>query len=326
MTRSTAGAEQMSRRDIMIAAPLAAAATFGSSPAAAQAAAGAGSPARQRMQGKVALVTGAARGIGRACAVALATEGADVVALDLAGPVESVTQYPPATPADLAETVRRIMATGQRALSVKADVRDIAALHAAVERAIRELGRLDIVVANAGIGMWGALAAIRDCQWRDVIDINLTGVANTMRAALPHMIERGDGRIIAVASVGGRAGFPDVSAYCASKWGVMGLVKCAALELGRANVRVNAVCPTAVDTPMFRSPQGQYRSMLPELDRIPTDADIIPIMRQVHALPVPWVSPEDVAAAVAFLASDDARHITGSAVDVGAGSNARYTA
>ncbi len=106
----------------------------------------------------------------------------------------------------------------------------------------------------------------------------------------------------------------------------MGLVKSAALELGTSNVRVNAVCPTAVDTPMFRSPEGQYRSILPNLGRTPTDDDIIPLMRQVHALPVPWVSPGDVAAAVIFLASDEARHITGSAIDVGAGSNARYTA
>ncbi|WP_206151262.1 mycofactocin-coupled SDR family oxidoreductase [Starkeya sp. ORNL1] len=309
-----------------MAAPLAAAATLGASPAGAQSPAGAGSSVPRRMQGRVALVTGAARGIGRACALALAVEGADIVALDLAGPVESVTHYPPATPADLAETVRRVEATGRRCLSVQADVRDLAALRSTVERSVRELGKLDIVVANAGIGMWGNLAAMQDRQWRDVIDINLTGAANTMRAALPHMIERRDGRIVAIASVGGRAGFPDVSAYCASKWGVMGLVKSAALELGTSNVRVNAVCPTAVDTPMFRSPEGQYRSILPNLGRTPTDDDIIPLMRQVHALPVPWVSPEDVAAAVTFLASDDARHITGSAIDVGAGSNARYTA
>ena len=310
----------------MMAVPVAAAATLSTSPAAAQSATGAGSGASGRMQGKVALVTGAARGIGRACALALAMEGADIVALDLAGPVESVTQYPPATPADLAETVRRVEAAGRRCLSVQADVRDIAALRAAVDRTAAEFGKLDIVVANAGIGMWGTLAAMQDRQWCDVIDINLTGAANTMRAALPHMIGRRDGRIVAIASVGGRAGFPDVSAYCASKWGVMGLVKSAALELGKANVRVNAVCPTAVDTPMFRSPEGQYRSILPALGRTPTDDDIIPLMRQVHALPVPWVSPADIAAAVMFLASDDARHITGSAIDVGAGSNARYTA
>ncbi|MDF2995481.1 MAG: NAD(P)-dependent oxidoreductase [Xanthobacteraceae bacterium] len=319
---------EMSRRDILIAAPLAAglAASLGASPATAQPSAGARSGGPSRMQGKVALVTGAARGIGRACAVALAMEGADVVSLDLAGPVESVTQYPPATPADLGETVRRIEAAGRRGLSVRADVRDSTALRNAVARTVSEFGRLDIVVANAGIGMWGALAAMDDRQWRDVIDINLTGAANTMRAVLPHMLERRDGRLIAIASVGGRAGFPDVSAYCASKWGVMGLVKSAALELGKSNVRVNAVCPTAVDTPMFRSPEGQYRSILPDLGRTPTDDDIIPLMRQVHALPVPWVSPEDVAAAVTFLASDEARHITGAAIDVGAGSNARYTA
>jgi SDR family mycofactocin-dependent oxidoreductase len=326
MTDHAARDEQISRRDIMMAAPLAAAATLGASPAAAQSPVGAGSGVPHRMQGKVALVTGAARGIGRACALALAMEGADIVTLDLAGPVESVTQYPPATRADLVETERLITAAGQRCVTVQADVRDIAALRSTVERTVRELGRLDIVVANAGIGMWGNLAAMQDRQWCDVIDINLTGAANTMRAALPYMIERRDGRIVAIASVGGRAGFPDVSAYCASKWGVMGLVKSAALELGTSNVRVNAVCPTAVDTPMFRSPEGQYRSILPNLDRTPTDDDIIPLMRQVHALPVPWVSPEDVAAAVAFLASDDARHITGSAIDVGAGSNARYTA
>ncbi len=171
------------------------------------------------MQGRVALVTGAARGIGRACAVALAMEGADVVALDLAGPVESVTQYPPATPADLAETARLVTAAGRRCVPVQADVRDIAAApldgraHRARTRQARHRG------GQCRHRHVGALAAMQDRQWRDVIDINLTGAANTMRAALPHMIERRDGRIVAIASVGGRAGFPDVSAYCASKWG-----------------------------------------------------------------------------------------------------------
>ncbi|QCI64865.1 mycofactocin-coupled SDR family oxidoreductase [Phreatobacter stygius] len=323
---------RLSRRATLLAAPIAAGfavAPLAGAPVAAESggpATASSNPTRNRMQGKVALVTGAARGIGRASAVLLAREGADIVALDIAAPIASVTQYPAATPADLEETARLVAATGRHCLSIRADVRDLPGLREAVARTLRDLGRLDVAVVNAGIGMWGSLAAMTDRQWGDVIDINLTGAANTIRAVLPPMIERQDGRIVAIASVGGRAGFADVSAYCASKWGLIGLVKSAALELGRSNVRINAVCPTAVDTPMFRSPNGQYRSALPELGRLPTNADMIELMLRTHALPVPWVSPDDVAGAVLFLASDEARYLTGGAVDVGAGSNARYTA
>ncbi len=277
-----------------------------------------------RLKGKVAIITGAARGIGRACAVAMAREGADIVALDIAKQMPGITGYRLSTPDDLKETERLVKTQGRRCLSIQGDVRDMEAMRQMAERTIKELGKIDILVANAGIAAWSPFATMTDEQWNNVIDVNLTGAANSMRAVLPHMIERKQGRIIALSSIGGRAGAAGVANYAATKWGIIGLVKTAALELGKDNITVNAVCPTAVNTPLYRS-EGQRRSTLPNLDR-PTDADQDDQMLQYHALPVPALEPEDIADSVVFLASDQARYITGAAIDVAAGGNARYTA
>ncbi len=273
-----------------------------------------------RLAGRVAIITGAARGIGRATAVRFAREGADVVLIDIARNIPSAP-YPLATPEDLAETERLVRAENRRALAVRADVREMSQMRQATERAIRELGKVDILFANAGIAtMNSPLVSITDPQWRDVLEVNLFGVANAMRAVLPHMVERKSGVIVANSSVGGRMGTPGVPNYGAAKWGIIGLVKSVALEVGKSNVRVNAVCPTFIDTELTW--QG---TSLPGQPR-PTRAEIEQVARQFHGLDVGVLPPEDVAAAVLFLVSDEGRFLTGEVIDVAAGSNARWQA
>lgn len=273
-----------------------------------------------RLAGKVAIVTGAARGIGRATAVALAREGADVVAIDIAQNIPTAP-YPMSSEADLSETERLVRAQGRRCLAIRADVRNMAQMRQATERAIRELGKVDILFANAGIATTNTpLVSMKDNEWRDVLEVNLFGVANAIRAVLPHMVERKTGSIVANSSIGGRIGTPGVANYGAAKWGIIGLVKAAALEVGKDGVRVNAVCPTFVNTMMT-----ERGTALPGMPR-PTLAELEKVAQQAHALNVGIIEPEEVAATVVFLVSDEARYLTGGAIDVGAGSNARWSA
>lgn len=273
-----------------------------------------------RLNRKVAIVTGAGRGIGRATAVAFAREGADIVAIDIAQNIPTAP-YPMASEADLNETKRLVRAEGRRCLAVQADVRNMAQMRQAVDRAIRELGQVDILFANAGIATMNTpLLTMSDNEWRDVLEVNLFGVANAIRAVLPHMVERRTGSIVANSSIGGRMGTPGVANYGAAKWGIIGLVKAAAIEVGKSGVRVNAVCPTFVNTMMT-----ERGTALPNLPR-PTIAQLEQVAQQLHALDVGIIEPEEVAATVVFLVSDQARHLTGGAIDVGAGSNARWSA
>ena len=273
---------------------------------------------RGQLEGKVALVTGAARGIGRAICIACAREGAEVVGVDLAGPVSPAVRYPPATRADFAETERLVQVEQRRRfLPVVADMRDGAAMRDAVTRTIATFGHLDVLVVNAGIYVPLTLSEMTDQAWRDVIDVNLTGAANSLRAVIPHMTERQEGRIIAVSSVLGRVGVPIGPQYNASKWGLIGLVKSAALELGPSGIRVNAVCPTAVNTVMLRN-DFQYQQMLPWPGQ-PPERIVAGVGRLAHPLQVPFIEPEDVAAVVVFLASEEARFVSGAAYDVTAG-------
>src|ERR1700760_1965641 len=204
------------------------------------------------LDGKVAVVTGAARGIGRAIAVEFAANGADVVAIDIAGPVSTASNAVPATPAELDETVAQIKKYGRRGEAIQADIRDIAALRAIADRVEKDYGKIDIVVADAAIQRWKPLLEMEDSDWRGVIDNNLNGTGNTIRACAPKLTARRKGRIIVLASMQGKHGTKDGSSYSASKWGILGLMKSAALELGEYNVTVNAILPGLVDTALTR--------------------------------------------------------------------------
>ncbi len=276
-----------------------------------------------KLQGKVAVITGAARGIGRATALAMAREGADIVAIDIAQNIKSVP-YPLATVKDLTETEQLVKASGRRCLAIQADVRSMAEMRNAVEQAISQMGKVDILVANAGILSYNTLDKLTDEQIRDTIDVDLIGTLNSLRAVIPHMTNRKQGRIVAVASDAGRRGLATVAHYCAAKWGVIGVVKAAALELGPSNITVNAVAPTVVNTTMLRN-EVTYRLFRPDLPN-PTVEDIQPTLESFHPMPTPWVEPEDVANSILLLVSDEMRYVSGVALGVGAGRDANYMA
>lgn len=273
-----------------------------------------------RVQGKIALVTGAARGIGRAQAVRLAAEGADIVAVDICGPVDTVV-IPPAQPEDLEETKRAVEATGARVITAIADVRDGAALQTVTDAAVDELGGLDIVCATAGITSAGPALELDEQAWQTMLDVNLTGVWLTCRAAAPHLIARGAGAMILTSSIAGLRGLVGVAHYTAAKHGVVGLMRSLAKELAPHNVRVNSVHPTNVDTPMIQNDMVR-RSFRPDREN-PTQAEFAEAATTMNMLPIPWVEPVDVANAALFLASDEARYITAVALPVDAGSTQR---
>ncbi|MBL7497397.1 mycofactocin-coupled SDR family oxidoreductase [Frankia sp. CNm7] len=276
-----------------------------------------------RFDGRVVLITGGARGQGRSHALRFASEGADVAVLDAPAQPASVV-YPVGTEEELAQTAKAVEELGRRCVAISADVREPAALAGAVETTVGELGRLDFCLANAGVLSHGRIAEMDDQTWRDVIDVNLTGVFNTLRAVLPGMIEQGFGRIVATASLAGRSGFPYLGHYSAAKWGVIGLVKTVALEVATMGITVNAVLPTSVDTPMITSPEI-LRQMIPGVED-PGREHAAAAFGGMNAIPVPWVEPADVSGAMAFLCSDDARYITGETLTVTAGAIARNSA
>lgn len=270
-----------------------------------------------RLDGKIALVTGAGRGMGRAHCVRLASDGADVVALDRCAPVDSVP-YAMATTDDLDETARLVTGLGRRVLATVADVRDQAALDGVVAEAVATLGGLDLVVANAGVSAVGRAWEFTEEQWRDVVDINLTGVWHTAKAVIPTMIaQRRGGSIVLVSSTGGLRGLPHTGPYTASKHAVIGLMRTLALELGRYDIRVNAVSPTTVDTPLALN-ETMFKLFRPDLES-PGRADMAQAAPVLNVLPVAWLEPSDVANAVAWLCSDEARYLTGVALPVDAG-------
>ena len=280
------------------------------------------------LRGKVAVVTGAARGIGRATAVAFARAGADVVGLDICAPVDPRSGVTPSTPEDLTETGRLVGAAGRRWLSVGADQRDLTALRAAAAKAEQEFGGMDILFANAGIQSFHPLLEMEDADWQITIDVNLTGSANAIRAFAPHIVKRGGGRIILTSSTQGQHGTKYGAAYSASKWGIIGLMKSAALELGPHKITVNAVVPGLIDTPLTRH-QERFAQVLQDGGGTPTGSDeeaAKKILAARSPLGVPWIDPDDVAAVVIFLASDAARMVSGAAYDVTASDSARNTA
>ncbi|MGT2479064.1 SDR family NAD(P)-dependent oxidoreductase (plasmid) [Methylobacterium oryzae CBMB20] len=284
-----------------------------------------------RLDGKVAVVTGAARGIGRASAAALAQAGADVVGIDIAGPVSSIMEAAKATPDELADTGRMVEAAGRRWLGLTADQRDIGALRNAADRIVQALGGIDILFANAGIQAFKPLLKMEDADWHDQIDVNLTGTANAIRAFAPHIVARGGGRIIVTSSTQGQHGTLNGSAYSASKWGIIGLMKSAALELGKHRITVNAVIPGLIDTPLTRH-EERYTQALQVANKALSgnEAEDEEAAKAALAgkspLGVPWIDPDDVAPAVVFLASDAARMVSGTSYAVTAGDSANVTA
>jgi len=268
---------------------------------------------RGRVAGKVALVTGAARGQGRSHAVRLAAEGADIVAVDVCAPIDHV-HYDLATPDDLATTSRLVEEAGGRVVSAVVDVRDPTGLAEAVAAGAGALGGLDIAVANAGVCSIQRWDEVTPELWDTVIGINLTGAWNTCTAAVPHLLARGGGSMILVSSTAGLKGQPFLTPYVASKHGMVGIMRSLANELASRHVRVNSLHPTGVDTPMLNGMTGLT-------ERIEASPDVGSIF--LNSLPVDLVRAEDVSNAVLFLASDEARYVTGLTMTVDAGASAR---
>jgi (+)-trans-carveol dehydrogenase len=272
-----------------------------------------------RVEGKVAFITGAARGQGRAHAVRLAQEGADIIAVDICKQIDSV-QIPLSTPEDLAETADLVKGHNRRIYTAEVDVRDYGALKAAVDAGVDQMGRLDIIVANAGIGNGGeTLDKTSEGDWTDMIDVNLGGVWKSVKAGVPHILAGGrGGSIILTSSVGGLKAYPHTGHYVAAKHGVVGLMRTFAVELGQHNIRVNSVHPTNVNTPLFMN-EPTMKLFRPDLEN-PGPDDMKVVGQLMHTLPIGWVEPEDIANAVLFLASDEARFITGVTLPVDGGS------
>jgi SDR family mycofactocin-dependent oxidoreductase len=274
-----------------------------------------------QLDGRVALVTGGARGQGRAHAIALADAGATVVVCDVAAQIATVP-YPMATPADLEATVEAISRAGGRASAEVTDVRDSGAVTELTERIVAEHGRLDILVANAGICSLVPVAELSDETWRDTIETNLSGAFHCIRAALPHMTRQQYGRIVATASGAGRAGMRNLGHYGASKWGLIGLVKTVALESARDGITANVVCPTTVATPMVFN-ETTFGRFCPDIEH-PTIDDVRPRFEAMSPMGVPWLEPEDVTRAVMYFVTDPGR-TSGTVLEVSLATSASRT-
>lgn len=274
----------------------------------------------RRFEGRAVLVTGGARGLGRSHAMAFAREGASVAICDVAGST-SVDAYPLSTEADLAEAVAEIESTGAVCLTSQTDVRDVSGLQYFVSQVEERFGRIDVLCANAGKTNFGRCVDLTDEIWAEVISVNLTGVFNSVRAALRGMLERRAGRIVVMGSSAARMGLAGESAYTAAKWGVIGFVKSVALEVADAGITVNAVCPTVVNTRLIHN-DAHYRLFRPDLDA-PTLDDALGPMRAQHPQGIAWLEPAEVSAAVLYLASDAAGHITGETLSITAGLSAQ---
>ena len=277
------------------------------------------------LSGKVAVITGAARGIGRAIAWEMAANGADIVALDICGPVSSASNAVAASATELDETADGVQKLGRKCKTVHADIRDIASLRAVAADTEKQFGKVDILVANAAIQRWKPLLEMEDADWRDVIDNNLNGTANTVRAFAPGMVKRQYGRIILLSSMQGKQGTSGASSYSASKWGILGLMKSASMELGKHKVTVNALIPGLVDTALTRYPARYHASMaMTENDppKDPTPQQVWEARLPMVPLRVGWMKPSDLGPAAVFLASDGAAMVSGAEYEVDAGDSA----
>jgi SDR family mycofactocin-dependent oxidoreductase len=277
------------------------------------------------LEGRVAFVTGAARGQGRAHAVRLATEGADIIATDICGPVSDSISYPMPTPEDLADTVRAVEATGRKVLAREVDIRDLAAQQQVVADGVEQFGRLDILVANAGILSWGRLFEMSEEQWDSVIEVNLSGTWRTVRAAVPAMIEAGNGgSIIIVSSSAGLKATPGNGHYSASKHGLVALTNALAIEVGEFGIRVNSIHPYSIDTPMVEKEAmidvfTKYPAYLHSFSPMPYR----PVDHHGKKGLQEFMAPEEVSDVVAWLAGDGSATISGSQIAVDRGT-AKY--
>jgi len=262
------------------------------------------------LDGRIALITGGGRGQGRAHALALAAEGADVVIADAPGPMDGLT-YPLGTEDDLRHTAKEVEELGRRCLPMTVDVRDPAQVNAAVEQTVKDMGSLDIVVANAGVVSTGPVEQVSDQIWQHLVNTNLSGVFHTLRAAIPVMRAQRFGRIVVTSSMGGRMGIPELAPYNATKWGVIGLAKSVALEVAKDGITVNVICPTTVQTPMVQ-PTGS--------DGVPDE--LVRRMMRANPIPQPWIQPEDVSRGLLYLVTDPGI-VTGSVLEIGLGGSAR---
>jgi SDR family mycofactocin-dependent oxidoreductase len=270
-----------------------------------------------RMDGKVAFITGAARGQGRSHALRLAEEGAEIIAVDVCQQVDTVP-YEMSTADDLAETAKLVEEFDRRIVARQADVRDLGQLEQVVQEGISEFGHIDVVCANAGIGSFAPALEMDEEMWDRMIDVNLTGVWKTIKAAVRPMVERRQGgAVIITSSVAGLMGFGNLAHYSAAKHGVVGLMRVLAQELAPYMIRVNTVNPTSVNTPMIHN-DAIYRLFRPDLEN-PTRDDVGEGFMGLNALPIPWVEPVDISNAVLWLASDEARYVTGVTLPVDAG-------
>jgi SDR family mycofactocin-dependent oxidoreductase len=269
-----------------------------------------------RVEGKVAFITGAARGQGRSHALRLAQEGADIIAVDIDEQVQT-NWCSTATEEDLAETVKLVEDLDRRIIARTADVRNLAALESVVAEGIAEFGRLDIVCANAGIASSGVVWELTEHQWQEMVDVNLTGVWKTVKAAIPSVIEQGNGgSVILTSSVAGLVALPNMGHYVAAKHGVVGLMRSLAVELAPHRIRCNSVHPGYVDTPLLDNPHVyELFTGIEGADRAAAEPNFLPL----NALKIPWMEPIDISNAVLWLASDEARYVTGTTQVVDAG-------
>lgn len=280
------------------------------------------------LDGKVAVVSGAARGQGRAHAARLAREGADIIAMDICQDIDTV-HYPLATSADLDETVAEIRRLGRRVTVTQTDVRDPAAVAAAIDAGVDELGRLDIVIANAGIAMYDAADTMSVQSWRDMIDTNLTGVWAVCRGSMPHVIAGGrGGAMVLVSSVAAHVGMLHLSHYSAAKAGLVGLMRSLAVELAPHMIRVNTIHPTSVNTAMINN-AATYELLAPGAGPAAANgsanapADVVEAFKGINAMPVAWAEPEDITEAVLYLVADSGRYVSGTQLSVDAASAAK---
>jgi len=275
-----------------------------------------------KFEGKVAFITGGARGQGRNHALTLAAEGADIVLYDVPDATDTIS-YPMASVEELKQTEADVTALGRCCLAIEGDVRSYPDVSAAVDRAIEELGGVDIMLANAGAASYYKSSVMPVEAWDELIDINLNGVFYPIRAVLAHMIERGSGRIVATASTMARMGGANAAHYAASKWAVVGLIKSVAMEASKHGVTANCVAPTAVNTPLILN-DANFRLFCPDIEN-PTWEDAEPRYRAMIPMGIPHIEVADVTNAVLYLCSEESRYVTGTVLEVTAGKSAMWS-